>query len=117
MLGDESSIRLLGKMMEMSSDRQKIIAHNISNANTPGYVRRELDFEKKLKEILNDGTLEELHNLKGKVVQDESGTFRNDGNNVNITREMNEMSQNGVLFSLINKAFKSRVGIIKSAIR
>ena len=117
MLGDENSIALLSKMMEMSTGRQKVIAHNIANANTPGYTRRELDFEDKLKEILSSGSLEDLHKLKGEVVLDESGTPRNDGKNINITEEMNEMSQNGVMFSLMQKAFKSRVGIIKSAIR
>ncbi|MCM8531115.1 MAG: flagellar basal body rod protein FlgB [Lentisphaeraceae bacterium] len=117
MLGDESSITLLSKMMELSSSRQKVIANNLANANTPGYTRRELDFESELKNILSEGNLRDLHNLEGRIVEDGSGTRRNDGNNVNITSEMNEMSQNGVMFSLVNKAFKSRVGIIKSAIR
>ena len=53
MLGDENSIALLSKMMEMSTGRQKVIAHNIANANTTGYSRREFEFEDKLKEILN----------------------------------------------------------------
>ena len=52
MLGDENTIAVLSKMMEMSTSRQKIIAHNIANANTPGYTRRELDFKNELKERL-----------------------------------------------------------------
>jgi|SaaInlStandDraft_1057018.scaffolds.fasta_scaffold44633_3 flagellar basal-body rod protein FlgB len=117
MLGEESTISLLSKMMELSTSRQKVIAHNLANANTPGYVRKELAFEGELKRILNEGSLKDLHQLEGNVVRDESGIFRNDGNNVSVTTEMNEMSQNGIMFSLIQKAFKSRMGIIKSAIR
>ena len=117
MLGDENSIAVLSKMMEMSTSRQKVIANNIANANTPGYTRRELDFENKLREIIKSGSFDDLQKLKGEVVMDQSGTVKNDGNNVNITNEMNDMSQNGVLFSLMQKAFKSKVGIIKSAIR
>ena len=117
MLGDESTIGLLSKMMELSTSRQKVIAHNLANANTPGFVRRELDFEGELKRILNEGDIKELQNLEGNVIQDKSGTFRNDGNNISVTTEMNEMSQNGIMFSLMQKAFKSKMGIIKSAIR
>lgn len=117
MLGNENTVALLSKMMEMSTSRQKVIAQNIANANTPGYTKRRLDFENELKQIIKEGDVNDLHKLKGEIVLDESGAVRNDGNNVNITSEMNEMSQNGVLFSLMQKAFKSKVNIIKSAIR
>ena len=76
-----------------------------------------MNFEDELKEILNHGSIKELQNLEGKVVDDKTGTFRNDGNNVNVTSEMNEMSQNGILYSLIQQAFKSKMSIVKSAIR
>jgi flagellar basal-body rod protein FlgB len=117
MLGDENTVALLSKMMELSTKRQKVIANNLANANTPGYTRRELDFEAELKGLLEQNDFGGLHDLKGKLVLDESNHARLDGNNVSVTQEMNEMSQNGVLFSLMQRALTTKMNIIKSAIK
>ena len=117
MLGENQTVAVLSKMMELSTSRQKVIASNLANATTPGYVRQELDFASELRKVIIDEDLKGLKKLDGTVVSDETNTPRNDGNNVRISEEMNEMSQNGILFSLMQKALKTKVGIIKSAIR
>ncbi len=116
MLGEDQTITLLSKMMELSTSRQKVIANNLANANTPGYTRQELDFESQLRKLVNDGDIGGLQNLQGEIVKDESNVARNDGNNVRVSQEMNEMSQNGILFSLMQKALKTKMNILKSAI-
>ncbi|NQZ57275.1 MAG: hypothetical protein HRT88_07375 [Lentisphaeraceae bacterium] len=117
MLGENQTVAVLSKMMELSTTRQKVIASNLANATTPGYIRKELDFESELRKFVINGDLSGLKQLKGEVVSDETHTPKNDGNNVRISEEMNEMSQNGILFSLMQKALKTKVSIIKSAIR
>lgn len=116
MLGNEQTTVVLSKMLELSTSRQKVIANNLANANTPGYIRRELSFQAELKNILDDGDMKALHEFKGQVSTDNSRTARNDGNNISVTQEMNEMSQNGILFSLMQRALTSKMGIIKNAI-
>lgn len=117
MLGENHTVAVLSKMMELSTTRQKVIASNLANATTPGYIRKDLDFERELKKFVINEDLQGLHGLDGKIVSDKTHVPKNDGNNVRISEEMNEMSQNGILFSLMQKALKTKVSIIKSAIK
>lgn len=112
---DESSV-LNNKMMELSMENQRVIANNLANADTPGYVRFKLDYQKKLAGALESGDSKSLEDVKGKLVKDESGTMRLDGNNVTVANEMTEMMQNSVLYSLLAKSFTTRINILKSAI-
>jgi flagellar basal-body rod protein FlgB len=105
------------KMMDMVMERQRVIANNISNANTLGYIRQELDFEGRLKDIIKSGDLTELGALKGKVVDDLTHGVDENGNNVAIPVEMNTMMQNNVLYGLLNRAFNTRMSILRSAIK
>ena len=54
-LGDRQS-HLLSKMMELSQERQQAISHNLANANTPGYIRQDVDFSRQLADLVRDGT-------------------------------------------------------------
>ena len=117
MLGENQTVAVLSKMMELSTTRQKVIASNLANATTPGYIRKKLDFESELKKFVINEDLRGLKQLEGIIVPDETHTPKNDGNNIRISEELNEMSQNGILFSLMQKALKTKVSIIKSAIR
>lgn len=117
MLGDEETLSVLSKMMELTTRKQQVIANNIANVNTPGYIRRDLSFEDEMNRIIKTSDWGSLRTFEGLVKMDETNTPRNDGNNVSITQEMNEMSQNGILHELTKKAFQSRVGLIKKAIK
>ena len=44
------SIDYLGQALVLRSERQRLIASNIANADTPGYVARDFDFAQALRE-------------------------------------------------------------------
>jgi flagellar basal-body rod protein FlgB len=113
---DEGS-RITNKLMELSMERQKVIANNIANVNTPGYIRKDVDFQKQLKNVIESGDVDRLGEVKGKMIEDHDDAPRLDGNNIVIPNEMNEMMQNSVLYNLLSRAFNTRMNIIKSAIR
>lgn len=112
---DETSV-INNKLMELAQERQKVIANNLANAETPNYVRMDLDFQKKLKQLLADGDMQQFQDYNGELVEDSKNPKRLDGNNVVIPQEMNDMMQNGVYFNLLSKAFSTRMNILKSAI-
>lgn len=112
---DDVSV-LNNKLMEIAQERQKVIANNLANSETPGYIRRELDFQTKLKQLMSDGETDAINDLQPELVLDETGPLKDDGNNVSISNEMNEMMENGVYFNLLAKAFSTRVNILRSAI-
>lgn len=108
---------VLSKLMQFSHERQRIISNNMANASTPGYIRRDIDFEKHLARAIESDNINDLENVKGQVFLDFTDEPRVDGNNVQATREMNEMMQNGLLYNLLAKSFSTRVEILRTAMR
>ena len=110
--------QLLSNMLEISSQRQQVLSQNMANANTPGFVRREFAFDQALQDASKStSSFSTLSSLNEYTSFDESGSFRADGNNINVSRELADMSQNSVFHSLASRAYNMRVKILKSAIR
>ena len=92
-------LSVLEKGLDASSLRQKVIANNLANLDTPGFKRSEVDFQAVLGTVLGQkvGTLPlkltstnhipSVNKGEGKtVVTDDTTIVRNDGNNVDIDR-------------------------------
>lgn len=114
------------------SQRNKAIAANIANAETKGYVRREVSFEDALQEELkNNNELEldtsrtnedhfptDVTNLRDTVRSELNfgGDF-NGINNVNVEKEMIDLTQTGLRFKAVTKLtqryFENLRGIIR----
>lgn len=113
----DETAQLTNTLMEMSMERQKVIANNLANAETPGFIRQELNFEKKLASIVESGNTGELNNFEGKIVDDNKNPAKLDGNNVVVPKELNSMMQNSVYYSLLTKAFSTKMSILKNSIK
>ena len=73
--------RLSGQLehyMDLLSARQKLVASNIANADTPGYHTRDIDFQSEFLSAL--GGVPRTVEVTGLQI-------KNDGNNVNLDRE------------------------------
>ena len=80
----------LERYMDLLSSRQKLVASNIANADTPGYRTQDIDFQS---EFLNaTGGAPRATEVTGLPVQ-------NDSNNVSLDRETRLLS----IFSLNNE--------------
>lgn len=116
LLGDRQS-HLLAKMMEVAQQRQQVITHNLANANTPGYIRQDLDFARELAALVKTGSAEDIAALRPQLVEDRSRPpSRLDGNNIEAAGEMGEMMQNGLQYDLMARAFSTRSSILRMAI-
>jgi flagellar basal-body rod protein FlgB len=91
----------LERYMDLVSARQKLVASNIANSDTPGFRTRDLDFQAEFQGALDS------HGLKKK----------NDGNNVSIDREARLLSENALRFNLAAQLMKSHVKDIRNAIQ
>ena len=90
-------VNVLDKAADASWKRETVLANNIANVDTPGYKRKDLDFEGVLKQELGrckhtslDTKIENLHmdHLNPSVYTDLSNySYRLDGNNVDIDNE------------------------------
>jgi len=115
-----SNFYTLKSAMDASMLRQEIHAHNIANAETPGYKRRYVEFESILQKALDEKRVKlEITNSKHMkalplpvrpVVRiDYSTTYRNDGNNVDIDREVVEMVENGMRYQVLSRLLSMNI--------
>lgn len=94
--------------MDLLSARQKLVASNIANADTPGYQTQDIDFQS---EFLNAGG-------GAPRVEDVGGlTVKNDGNNVSLDREARLLSENALRFQVASQLMKGQLRQVRSAIQ
>jgi flagellar basal-body rod protein FlgB len=98
----------LERYMDLLSSRQKLVASNIANADTPGYKTKDLDFQAELSSLLSGGQPNAME-VTGLAV-------KNDGNNVSIDREARLLSENAMRFNMATGLIRSQLQAIKSAI-
>lgn len=125
----DSTSRLLAKALDLRAARQNVISGNLANAETPGYVMKELPFEKELQKAIDDTTLKPLKlepgYIKGNEAILEGGYDPNqlireygEPNELNIDSEMAKMSQNNLLYEvstrLLSKKFEALKTVIES---
>ncbi len=100
----------LERYMDLLSARQKLVASNIANIDTPGYKTKDIDFQF---EFLNAGASGE-----GPHVLDAPGLVtKSDGNNVSLDREARLLAENALRFSVASSLMKSELKSVESAIK
>ena len=94
--------------MNVVSARQKLVASNIANADTPGYKTKDLDF--------NSSFLSALDGEAPKAVQVQGLQAKNDGNNVDLDREARLLAENAMRFNVASNLMRSQIQQVKDAI-
>lgn len=107
-------MRILEQGIDGANRRQNHISNNIANADTPGYKREDIDFKSALRKMAGperglllsktsnnhqagrDISDSGLSNFKGR-----NTSFRVDGSNVDIEREMAEMAKNNIYYDTL----------------
>ena len=99
----------IARYMDLLSTRQKLVASNIANADTPGYKTKDIDFQFEFMSAL-DTTSPNVVDAPGLVV-------KNDGNNVSMDREARLLAENALRFNLASSLMKTQLKLISSAIQ
>ncbi|MDO8141516.1 MAG: flagellar basal body rod protein FlgB [Candidatus Brocadiales bacterium] len=118
-IGIDKSATLLEKMLDVSSVKHKVIANNIANVNTPGYKKMDVSFADQLEKALNEASPNKFDALQPKIViskEDTSGTVRNDGNNVDMDKEVSALVKNTLSYSIYTQLLAKKYEVVKSAI-
>jgi flagellar basal-body rod protein FlgB len=104
----------LDRYMTLVSQRQKLVASNIANADTPGYQTKDIDFEAQLHAALETpGAV----NLAAPAAIAVSGLrVKNDGNNVDLDRESRLLSENAMRFNLAAQFLRGNLKDLHTAI-
>jgi flagellar basal-body rod protein FlgB len=95
--------------MDLLSARQKLVASNIANADTPGYKAKDIDFQFEFLSMIKNGT--------PNVIEAPGLRVKNDGNNVNMDREARLLSENALRFNLAAALMKTHTKLMTEAIQ
>jgi flagellar basal-body rod protein FlgB len=95
--------------MDLLSMRQKVVASNIANADTPGYRTKDLDFQAQLQSAMEGFT--------PKPTEVAGLNVKSDGNNVNLDREARLLSENALRFNLASSLMREQLHLVKEAIQ
>jgi flagellar basal-body rod protein FlgB len=98
----------LEKYLDLLSARQKLVASNIANADTPGYQTKDIDFQQEFMSMVN-GEQPQTINAQGL-------TDKPDGNNVNIDREARMLAENAMRFNVGSALLRGQINTVKEAI-
>ncbi len=126
-----ASINLKNKALDGSWLRNQLISNNLANANTPGFKRQDVDFQKVLQDFLGQGELrmvrtnamhmplgdDTVENLAFNVDREFGTSVRRDENNVNVDTEMAELAKNQLYYNAVVDSVNSDIRKLRTAIR
>jgi len=130
---EDAGMVRMERFMDLAVRRQKLISSNLSNVDTPGYKTVDIDFEQELQSQMAGSTGQGISmavtdtrhlgtssgaqgGLPAQAREVEGLTLRNDLNNVNIDREMSELSTNAMKFSAVSQMIAGKFRTLKAAI-
>ncbi len=95
--------------LNLLSTRQKLVASNIANVDTPGYRAKDIDFQQEFLAL--------THGASPAIQEVEGGAAGNDGNNVNLDRQARLLAENAMRFQFVSLMTKGTFRNIKLAIQ
>lgn len=130
-LNNTKSDQIVKAALEGLIARQRTIGDNVANVDTPDFKASRVSFEKTLQQA--EGTVDQPlrmfkvanavagpgeapADLKPTVTQETDLGRRNDGNNVDIDREMLELSDTNVRFNGLIQSMSSKLSNLRYAI-
>ena len=94
----------LDRYLTLVSARQRLVAANIANADTPGYKTKDINFESEMQNSMASGPIAtEVTGLKNK-------------NNVDLDREARLLAENALRFTVASNLLHSNLKQLRMAI-
>jgi len=96
--------------------RQRAIASNMANIETPGYRRVEVRFEQNLVKALKSPGPIDLDAIEPEVYQPNDPALRANGNNVNMEAEVGNLVKNSLRHATYIRLLRKKYSQIEAAI-
>ena len=110
----------LAKTLDATASRQKAIANNIANIETPGYKRVYVSFENELKSVMEQGTRHSVRQGLKELMPiqrtDLVSPDKPDGNNVNIDAEIADLAKNALKQKATAVLLEAKIAMLRAAI-
>jgi len=93
--------------------RETALTNNVANAETPGYMRQEVNFESTLQSAMSNGASPEELEFQTEQLPSQPGP---NGTPVSIDEEAAKLAENGLDYQALTDVAATRNTIIRSAI-
>ncbi len=127
----DKTMSLLASALDLRAERQKLLASNIANGETPGYRAVDINFEDELRRregssipgatlvSTNPQHMPGIDILPGqpRIIDRASDLEGYDENSVGIEGEMVKLSENSLMYDTSEKMLKSKFSILMTAIK
>lgn len=124
------TLRALQQAMSGISLRQQMASNNVVNVETPRYTALEVGFEEVLRRAIQPATgptllvshPAHLSDVPSPLTGVRPQVFlspapaRNDGNNVDVEREMTTLAETQITFQALVQMVSSRLGVLRAAV-
>lgn len=107
---------LLVRMLDVASLRHQLISQNLANVNTPGYKQLEVSFEDAFSRALGKRGETGALRVSPRIAEGRQNVPRQDGNTVDLDKEVGSLNKNSILFSTSMQILMSRLNMMRSAI-
>ena len=119
LLSDVTSAAL-AKSLDAAGLRHRVIADNIANVETPGFTRSDVQFDEQLRQALSAGdpenAMRRVKSIEPQVELDTLSPTNPNGSNVNIDREMAELTKNDLQYETLVQLLNLKGSMIRAAI-
>jgi flagellar basal-body rod protein FlgB len=115
----DNTIKVLEKMLDVSAFRQKVLASNIANADTPGYKAKDISFQKELDRAIEGSRIEgqESKRQDYEIYETVTTMPNRDGNTVNLDIEMAKVAENTLIYNAATQLMTMKMRMIKDVIK
>jgi len=109
----DSTQQLLEAAMRGAWTRQTALTNNVANADTPGYVRQDVNFESALQRAVSGGEAVDQMQFGVETAAPAPGP---NGESVSVDQEAARLAENGLDYQALTQVLGARNGITRSAI-
>ena len=108
-------VGLLEAGIKAEALRQKTIASNIANIETPGYRRLDIRFEEFLEKAMSSSGRTNLQDIEPEIYQPANTPVRSNGNDVNMEAEIGEMLKNSLRHTAYIRLLRKKLSQMETA--
>ncbi len=107
------TMRVIQADLDGLAARQRIIAQNLANTDTPGYLAGRVDFEESLRNAVANGAPEATQ-ISTRMSLDPTNV---NGNNVNVDDENISLIDTGLRYQLATEAMNAKFRILRASMK
>ena len=122
---NQGNAPLLERTLEFTAQRHRLIAENVVNVDTPGYVQRDMSLEKfqgMLRRRVEDRRsgppgATSFSDIDGELEHPERSILFHDGNNRSMEQLMSDQAKNALMHNMVVELLKKQFASLENALR